>query len=341
MTASGSPGYSQATLNHHGGNLEAARRRFPGAPEPWIDLSTGINSDPYPVGPISPSAWQRLPEAAQIRELEAIAARRYGASFPERVVAAPGTQALIQWLPRIIGGKRVGVLGFSYGEHREVWEASGATVSVVDDLRQLAGFDVAVIVNPNNPDGRLIAAGELREFAASVAQTGGALVIDEAFMDVVTPSQSIIPDLSGETSVVLRSFGKAYGLAGVRLGFAVCSGELATVLRSALGPWAVSGAALEIGSRALSDQAWLDAAIGRLGINTARLDALLMKTGFSIVGGIRLYRLYAHETAQDVFEHLGNAGILVRTFAEKPHWLRFGIPQQEAHWVRIEQALLP
>jgi cobalamin biosynthesis protein CobC len=328
-----------APLNQHGGNVEAARRRFPGAPEPWIDLSTGINPEPYPVGPISPTAWERLPETDVLGRLEEIAATRYGAGQSANVVAGPGTQALIQWLPRLIRAKRVGVFGFTYSEHARAWREAGANVTTVNELRQLKDFDVAVVVNPNNPDGRLIASNELRELAAALARNGGALVVDEAFMDVITPSQSLAHDMPDQRVVVLRSFGKMYGLAGVRLGFAICSGDLVSALRNALGAWPVAGPAIEIGSRALSDDAWLEASTERLAADAARLDALLVAAGCRIIGGVSLYTLCLHQDAQPVFERLGSAGILVRSFAEKPNWLRFGIPKHETQWTRLKEAL--
>jgi cobalamin biosynthetic protein CobC len=358
------PDDSQASLDHHGGNLDAARRRFPAAREPWIDLSTGINAVPYPIGAISAQAWTRLPEPAAIAALEAAAAARYGAS-PARVIAAPGTQALIQILPRLIGARSIRVLGFTYAEHAAAWRAAGADVGVVEELTSLfpslraegeaiqglayagpriaspwARNDgcVAVVVNPNNPDGRLVGAADLRALAGAMAERGGVLIVDEAFMDVV-PGQSLIPTLPERGAIVLRSFGKTYGLAGLRLGFAVASPDWAPVLRVAIGPWAASGPAIEIGIRALADSAWLEATIARLGDDAGRLDALLAEAGFSILGGCALYRLAAHEDAAAMFERLGNAAILVRSFADRPHWLRFGIPHEEAHWARLKRAL--
>ncbi|MBV9569299.1 MAG: threonine-phosphate decarboxylase, partial [Hyphomicrobiales bacterium] len=137
---------------YHGGDLAAARLRFPEAPRPFMDLSTGINPSPYPTGALSREAWTRLPEPSAIRALEAIAATAYGASTAEGVVAAPGAQALIQLLPRLLDARRVGVLGFTYAEHEASWRAAGVSVSTVEELDALAGFDVAVVVNPNNPD---------------------------------------------------------------------------------------------------------------------------------------------------------------------------------------------
>ena len=180
---------------YHGGDLAAARLRFAHAPRPWIDLSTGINPHAYPVGKLPRSAWTRLPEPSAIRALEAVAASAYGARDADGVVAAPGTQALIQWLPRLIGARRVGILGFTYAEHEASWRAAGASVATVDGIEALGGHDVAVVVNPNNPDGRRIAPQALAELAARLARKGSALIVDEAFMDAEPVAHSLVPRL--------------------------------------------------------------------------------------------------------------------------------------------------
>jgi cobalamin biosynthetic protein CobC len=322
---------------YHGGNLAVARQRFPTAPAPWLDLSTGINPVPYPVGEIPAEAWTRLPEPADLARLEAVAARVYGAR-PEDVVAAPGTQALIQLLPRLALARRVGVLGLTYEEHGHVWAAAGAAVEVVEHVEALAGFDAAVIVNPNNPDGRLVHGEEIEGVAEAIGRRGGLLVVDEAFMDVVRPSESVARDVPAAT-VVLRSFGKTYGLAGLRLGFAVARPALGGRLRAMLGPWAVPGPAIHVGARALADTAWLEATYERLTDDMARLDAILYGAGFEVLGGTPLYRLARHPRASLWFERLGQAGILARPFAARPDWLRFGLPAGAANWRRLELAL--
>ncbi len=321
-------------LTHHGGNLDAARRAFPGAELPWIDLSTGINANPYPAGEISASAWQRLPDPSEVAALEAAAARAYGAARPGCVVAAPGTQAIIQWLPRLLPARRVAILGPTYGEHEAAWRGAGAEVVLAGSLGELRDCDVAVIVNPNNPDGRLLTPADLMRLAGATAT----LVVDEAFMDVVRPASSLVPHLPRQT-IVLRSFGKAYGLAGLRLGFAVAGEEWAQRLRQAFGPWAVSGPAIEIGRRALADAAWLEGSLDVLNQGAARLDALLLHAGFRIVGGTPLFRLAEREDARAWFERLGRRGILVRPFGWRETWLRLGIPSDEATWQRLEDAL--
>jgi cobalamin biosynthetic protein CobC len=325
-----------SSLRYHGGNLDAARRLFPHAPLPWIDLSTGINPVPYPVGELPQHAWTRLPD---VTPLERAAAAAYHARQGTEAVAAPGTQALIQWLPHVFPARRVGVLGFTYSEHAACWRAAGAEVVKVAALTDLAAFDVGVVVNPNNPDGFVYAPSTLADMAAVLARRGGRLIVDEAFMDLLGPQHSLIPNLPAGV-VVLRSFGKAYGLAGLRLGFALGTPEDGARLRMALGPWAVSGPAIEIGQRALADAPWLLHAKARLRDEGERLDRMLQSAGLAVVGGAALFRLVRHEHAACWFKTLCAAGILTRAFRERPEWLRFGIPHAPEAWTRLEAALV-
>jgi cobalamin biosynthesis protein CobC len=326
---------------YHGGDLGAARLQFPGAPTPWLDLSTGINAIPYPADTISPEALTRLPDEAALARLQGAAAKAYGATDSAFIVAAAGTQTIIQWLPKLVPARRVAVLGFGYQEYPAVWQGAGAEVAVTHDIAGLTepGIDVAIVVNPNNPDARLVDPQALADIATRLARRGGLLIVDEAFMDVTRPSVSLVPTLPERGVVVLRSFGKAYGLAGLRLGFAVTGFDLADKLRAALGPWAVSGPATEIGAAALADTGWLTQSVTRLQQQAARLDALLTTAGFSIVGGTPLFRLARHQQAAHWFEALGRRGILTRPFPERRDWLRFGIPGIEADWTRLAEAL--
>jgi cobalamin biosynthetic protein CobC len=326
-------------LPYHGGAIDAARRLYPDAPEPWIDLSTGLNPLPYPVDSIAPSAWSKLPEASDLAALEATARAAYGAQLSAGVVAAPGTQALLQWLPRLFPARHVGVLGFTYAEHQRCWQAAGAEVAVVATLSDLASFDVGIVVNPNNPDGRAFSPEDLTGTAAALAQRGGRLIVDEAFMDVLGRQASLVPRLPTHDALVLRSFGKFYGLGGLRLGFALASPQVCTQLRTAMGPWAVSGPAIEIGRRALGDATWITETTGRLSRDANRLDRILQSAGFDIVGGTSLFRLALKREAGAMFRQLCRAGILTRPFQARPHWLRFGLPHGPAAWDRLAVAL--
>ena len=323
----------------HGGNLHDAKALYPEAPEPWLDLSTGINPNSYPpMGLQDPDVFTRLPTPQDVRRTEEAAAHAYGAGDAARVVAASGTQALIRLLPRLRPGGKVAVVGPTYGEHERGWLHEGHNVVPVADLSEAvaAAPDVVVIVNPNNPDGRIAPPAALAEAAAWLHRRDGWLVVDEAFADLEEGTSVVSLDLPA--TIVLRSFGKAYGLAGVRLGFAVSSPTTCARVREALGPWAVSGPALAIGAAALADTTWLD--VQRVALSRAArdLDAALAQAGLTTVGGTRLFRLARHPDAPGVFERLAHAGIWVRKFSHDPTILRFGIPLPSG-LARLEQAL--
>lgn len=322
----------------HGGDLDAARRQFPDAPEPWIDLSTGINPDPYPLPPLSSEMWSRLPQRSQQLALLQAAAERYGAANPGMVVAGAGTQAILQVIPRLVPRARVAVLGPTYSEHAVAWRLEGHDVVEVEDLGAAGSATVVVVVNPNNPTGRIVTATELRTLARALHVRDGLLVVDEAFADLLTAEISLVPDLPPAT-IVLRSFGKAYGLAGLRLGFAIAREAMAQRVREHLGPWAVSGPALAIGTRALADEPWLERARQALKLAGARLDQLLTVSGFEMIGATPLFRLTSHVRARQIADALGKRGIHVRRFDDHPTWVRFGLPGPEAAWQRLEKAL--
>ncbi|WP_291003605.1 threonine-phosphate decarboxylase CobD [Hyphomicrobium sp.] len=322
----------------HGGDLAAARLRYPSAAEPWVDLSTGINPHAYPVPTLGADVWQRLPQSDAEHRLLHAAAQRYGAADAGSVVAAPGSQALIQIIPRLLEPSGVAVLGPTYGEHAASWARCGHRVAERRGLAEIGVASIVVVVNPNNPTGRTIAADELSALAAVLAQRGGLLVVDEAFADFAAPGVSIVPHLPPAT-VVLRSFGKAYGLAGLRLGFAIAHPGLCRAVRAELGPWAVSGPAAEVAAAALADAHWLADVGGRLADDCRRLDELLLMHGFELEGGTQLFRLAKHRRATVIADVLGGAGIHVRRFPAQPSWLRFGLPGTDEQWWRLAAAL--
>ena len=338
MTAGASTPAADGETIAHGGDVETARRRFPQAPEPWIDLSTGINPHAYPFDQPTAETWQRLPQASADAAARLAAAQRYGADDPATIVAAPGSQALIQIVPRLIETADVAVLGLTYAEHAAAWARCGHRVRTVPSLADIGDARAVVIVNPDNPTGRIVAAEDLHRLAHSLAQRSGLLVVDEAFADFAAPDVSVVPRLPPAT-VVLRSFGKAYGLAGVRLGFAVAHAEHAKRLRLELGPWAVSGPALVIGAAALRDTQWIEGTRARLTQDCRRIDALLVAHGFAAMGGTELFRLVAHTRAGAIADALAADGIHVRRFTEHPNWLRFGLPGSTPAWRRIEVSL--
>ncbi len=320
----------------HGGDLAAAEARWGRPAAGWLDLSTGINPWPYPLPALGPEAWTRLPGSAEDGALRAAAARRFGVADRAHVLAGPGTSALIQALPRTRAPGRVDVVTPTYGEHPRAWAAAGHQVREVARLDD-ADAPVQVVVNPNNPDGRVADPRMLAARAAALAARGGLLVVDEAFGDM-TPALSVAPALAPGL-VVLRSFGKFYGLAGLRLGFLLALPEVLAPVAAQLGPWPVSGVALAVGAAALADDGWTRDTTTRLEGAAADLDAVLRDAGCTVVGGTSLFRLAAHAEAARLYDRLGRAGILVRAFPWRGDWLRFGLPADADQLRRLAGAL--
>jgi cobalamin biosynthetic protein CobC len=323
----------------HGGDVSAARAHFPDAPQPFIDLSTGINPHPYPLPELPPELFARLPQRFALDRLIAAAARFYDAPSAHHLLAAPGTQILLTAATALLARGRATVLGPTYSEHVRVAALAGHDTEQVSELHELAGADLAVVVNPNNPDGRIVPATALLAVAAKLRSHGGLLMVDEAFVEVAPAATSLAGEVDRGNIVVLRSFGKFFGLAGLRLGFALAAPAITARLAAWLGPWAVSGPALAAGEAALADAAWAQSTRERLRRDAQRLDELLSRQGLELIGGTPLFRLARCPAAQDLFEQLGRAGILVRRFTENPAWLRFGIPADEAAWTRLRVAL--
>jgi cobalamin biosynthetic protein CobC len=314
----------------HGGDLKAAEDRWGRPADGWLDLSTGINPWSYPLPHFPAEAWTRLPGHAEEEAVLAAAGHAYGVGI-DRIVAGPGSSALIQALAYSQARSRVEIVSPTYCEHARAWRAAGHDVSEVADCPR--DGDVVVVVNPNNPDGRFFPPGQLTDLAEHCRL----LVVDEAFADV-HPDLSVA-DKAGGRLVVLRSFGKFFGLAGVRLGFALADPDLAGALRDRLGPWAVSGPALAVAAKALADDDWGKATRAHLQNMADRLDRVLEQGGLQVMGGTSLFRLGRHPEAATVYDRLGRHGILVRAFATHPDRLRFGLPASEKGLERLASAL--
>ncbi len=319
-------------MRDHGGNLDLACARFGGRAEDWVDLSTGINRQPYPAGDLSLRAWTALPSRAEIETLHAAARTAYGTSAP--LLAVAGAQAAIQMLPQLAPPGRARILAPTYNEYAPVLADAGWQVEEAHTLDALGGAELAVVVNPNNPDGRQYQPCELLALSSRVKR----LVVDESFADAV-PGISLAAEAGRPGLLVLRSFGKFYGLAGLRLGFALGSEADIAALAAMAGPWPVSGAAIEIGRRALLDRAWAEATRARLARDTVRLDGLTQGAGWKLVGGTPLFRLYDTGDSVAAQERLARAKIWSRIFSGKPDWLRLGLPGDEGEWTRLAAAL--
>jgi len=319
-------------IRDHGGNLDLAQERFGGRLEEWIDLSTGINRQAYPAPTLEPRHWKALPSPSDIAALHTAARQAYGCSAS--VLAVAGAQAAIQLLPHLAPAGRARILAPTYNEFAPVLTAAGWQVDEVGEIEALAAADIAVVVNPNNPDGRQHEPSGLLALRSRVKR----LVIDESFADAV-PQASLAAEAGRAGLLVLRSFGKFYGLAGLRLGFVLGSADDISALDAMAGPWPVSGVAIEIGRKALLDRDWADTTRARLEMDARRLDALAVSVGWRLIGGTPLFRLYDVGNALAMREQLARARIWSRIFTDKPNWLRLGLPGHETEWMRLSEAL--
>lgn len=315
----------------HGGNLDAAIASFGGRPDEWIDLSTGINRMAFPMPELTSLIWQRLPTRSDFDRLIVQARRTYATDAA--VLPVAGAQSAIQLIPRLFPQGRAAVLGPTYNEHRASLEAQGWSVREVARLDDLAGADLAIVVNPNNPDGRLHQKDALLDLATRV----GRLVVDESFIDA-TSELSLAPVADDRRLIVLRSFGKFYGLAGARLGFVIGGGEDVARLAELAGPWNVSGAAIEIGRIALADTHWAAETAARLRSDAHRMDKLAERAGFGLVGGTVLFRLYDCADASAIQARLAESGVWSRIFPWSKGFVRLGLPGPEGEWRQLEAA---
>lgn len=320
----------------HGGALRVAAARYRIPLDDWLDLSTGINPQGWPVPPIPATAWGRLPEPEDDLAASAMAYYRTPHLWP-----VAGSQAAIQALPTLRSPGRIGVLQPTYAEHGYAWQRTGHHVEHLtpDQVEEaIARLDVLLIVNPNNPTGVRFSPALLLAWHQRLAARAGWLIVDEAFMDV-TPAESLAESSGLPGLIVLRSLGKFFGLAGARVGFVLAEAPLLKRLSAALGPWTVAGPSRWVATQALADLAWQ--AQARLDLERAgkRLHDLLYRQGLTPAGGTALFQWVPLAEAEFWQDALARRGILVRRFTD-PAGLRFGLPGSEAAWRRLELALV-
>ncbi|TXC71381.1 pyridoxal phosphate-dependent class II aminotransferase [Sphingomonas ginsenosidivorax] len=317
-------------LTTHGGRIDLAAASYRHAPQPWIDLSTGINPNGWDASGVAID-WSPLPAVTALAALEAAARTAFGMSHGA-VAALPGTE---------IGLRLLRDLGLPQPAHHVVPTYSTHAAALPDSqpiaVEAIGTAGTLLIANPNNPDGRILPPDQLLAIARD--RRDGWLIVDEAFADI-DPAISVLPHLREDDRVLaFRSFGKFFGLAGLRLGFVCGPDAMVARVRDRLGSWPVSAAAIAIGTAAYGDTDWIAATRRTLAASANRLDALLRTNGLAPQGDCPLFRLVDHDTAPALFDRLAAAGILTRPFDHDPRWLRIGLPGDEPAWTRLAEAL--
>lgn len=321
----------------HGGGITAAARQYGGRPEEWLDLSTGINPNPVPLPEIPVTAWHRLPDQ-HLQEQAREAARGYYRSGDILPLPVPGTQSVIQLLPRLVRGGGVAILSPTYGEYARAFTLAGLRVRQVSTIAELTADDgLVVAVNPNNPNGRMLSVEQLRDLHERQRRQGGILLVDEAFGDV-EPAASIAPFAAAMPNLIIfRSFGKFFGLAGLRLGFVIAEASIMSRFEDWLGPWAVSGPALSIAASLMESDT--GAIRNRILQRHSALETILRRSQLNVAGGTALFALVADDRAEGIYTHLCRHHILVRKFDYARSWLRFGLAPDEEADQRLAGAL--
>ena len=333
---------SDDNIMMHGGDLSAAMNRYGGTREGWLDLSAGINHVSYPFDrERALDSIGALPTQGDL--VECLAAARIAYNVPDEVsiVASPGTQSLIQSMPVLLGtNQSCLILGPTYSEHQRAMARAGVDVAMINELpKEFFPGDCLLVCNPNNPDGRTLEAELLVDLANRLHRQRGLLIVDEAFADV-NPELSVMPHLAEMPNcVILRSFGKFFGLSGIRLGFLMGHEVQISKIRDMLGPWAVSTPALRVGTQALNDLEWQKDQREKLRVQAELMDKILDKRGLYIAGGTSLFRLVIKEDAKELHRKLAEMHIWTRIFDYRSDYIRFGIPIDQKSMTRFDEAL--
>jgi cobalamin biosynthetic protein CobC len=313
------------SLTHHGGRLNEARALFGGDAADWLDLSTGINPNPWQPS-VTRLDWRALPDPQDLTRLEHTAATYFGAD-PSLCLAVPGSESALRALGHILSLPGIHQ-PLTYSTHSAAFPPGEST-----------GPTARIIANPNNPDGALTPRETLLTALAQQEESNGWLIIDEAFADCA-PEHSIADHVSEDRRLIItRSFGKFFGLAGLRLGFVLAPSALLTKLRALQGDWPLSTAALTFGTQAYADTSWTAQTRATLPATAARLDALLLRHGLKPQGACPLFRLLETSAATDLFTTLAHNHILTRPFATHPNLLRLGLPKDDQAFTRLDKAL--
>ena len=320
----------------HGGDIDVARQRH--CRNDMIDLSTGISPRSYPAPPLTADRLQALPMRSDLAACLAAARRHYQVPDELALCAGPGTQALLQLVPALASDGAVWIAQPTYNEHLPAWSAHGHDVSVAPTLPEEVRH--AVVVLPNNPTGWADYTA-VATLAAEIGRREGLLLIDGAFADGATHAEDVhlLAELVQPHVLHLRSFGKFFGMAGLRLGFAIGQPEQIDYLADRIGPWAVGTAALEIGKQALDDEAWVTDHRIWLSQQADNLSALLIRHGLTIIGGTSLFQCVRCDHAATLQRHLGENSVWVRAFSAHPDLLRIGLPGDAAAFSALDEAL--
>ncbi|MEL0629097.1 threonine-phosphate decarboxylase [Psychromonas aquatilis] len=332
----------------HGGQLSKVAKQF-GIPEQeWLDLSTGIAPFSYTIPEIPEKIWQDLPTISP--SLITAAQGYYQAEFCWPVA---GSQQLIEKLPSLWNDKNSAIKSaqvkhaylpkVGYKEHQRAWSLAGYQLHFYQGVLpdNIEKNSVVVVINPNNPLTDTFSIQQLTQLRKHCQQQQALLIIDEAFADIFPPEFSFIPHINNEYEdlIVLRSFGKFFGLAGIRIGF-VCTTEIwRDIIKESIGPWSINGPALFIAEQALQDISWQILQKDRLQSQSEKMHQLLLT--YFPTARIKTNALFVTvfmENAKQIYQRLCESAVYVRLTDEQDA-LRIGIAEPK-QFIELKSILI-
>ena len=329
-----------SSLFLHGGNLDEAARYYGHHLEDMTDLSTGISPLSYPLASdqFKSADWQALPRKTEEDNLIAVARRAYNVVQTAELCLGSGSQSLLQAAARLMESAcTVWIPAPTYSEHGRVWQQAGHKVVTSADMP--CDARCAVIVNPNNPDGRVYEREMLLQLADELSQKGGFLLLDEAFIDC-NPALSLMASADVKGLVILRSLGKFFGLAGLRVGFATGHKDIITSLRHQIGPWPLATPSITAATYALNDEKWAHMHRRELAVLLDRMQQILAASQIKIIGRTGLFITVSDPDARALHAVLAGQAIWVRAFEYEPEWLRFGLTADETVFRKVTACLI-
>lgn len=315
-------------MTRHGGAWEEYRERFGREP---LDFSANVN----PLG-MSPAARAaaiaavddavRYPDPESRALVRAIAAHDHvDSTFVE---VGNGAADLIRRLAQALAPSRALVLAPTFSEYEDALVRQGCEVfrhvltrreGFVPGERLLAdvteGVDAVFVCEPNNPTGLCMGREMLVALLRRCQEVGATLVVDECFNGFLAePASTSVRDLVEDNPdlVVLSAFTKLYGMAGLRLGYLLCSDSgLMARVRACGQSWPVSCVAQAAGTAALADEAWVDRARAIVAAQRTALARELGGLGLEVWPGQANYLMF-HSDEPDLYGRLARRGVVIR-----------------------------
>ena len=317
----------------HGGDWAGYRAEFG---RDALDFSANVSPLGLPAG-VAAAITAALPTADRYpdplcRELRAKLTAAEGVPA-EQVLCGNGAADLIFRLVLALRPRRALLPAPTFAEYAAALDTVGCTITrfMLDEVNDFAvteafinavtpEIDLVFLCQPNNPTGQVTPPALVEKMLRRCVACGAVLVVDECFLDFLPARDELTAKAflhDTPNLIILKAFTKLYAMAGVRLGYALCSNAaLLDKMRAAGQPWAVSSLAQAAGVAALQETAYADAVRALIETQRPRLAAGLRTLGLRVVDGQANYLLF--NAPADFGGKLRRRGAVVRSCANYP-----------------------